>query len=66
VRREQAAPDSSRYEPATVTQTTHVEAAWVVLDIFAGVVGVAIDWATGRSRALDSRQHFVVLEGENG
>jgi len=54
------------YEPATVTLTTHVQAGWVVLDIFAGVVGVAIDSATGKWRAFDSRQHFVVLEAEDG
>ncbi|UCC82233.1 MAG: PEGA domain-containing protein [Gemmatimonadota bacterium] len=54
------------YEPSTVTLTTHVQAGWVVLDIFAGVVGVAIDAATGKWQAFDSRQQFVVLEAEDG
>jgi hypothetical protein len=54
------------YEPSTVTLTTHVQAGWVVLDIFAGVVGVAIDAATGKWKAFDSRQQFVVLEAEDG
>ena len=53
------------YESATVTLTTHVQAGWVVLDIFAGVVGVAVDAATGKWKAFDSRQHFVVLEAED-
>jgi hypothetical protein len=54
------------YEPSTVTLTTHVQAGWVVLDIFAGVVGVAIDAATGKWKAFDSRQQFVVLEADDG
>jgi hypothetical protein len=54
------------YEPTTVTLTTHVQAGWVVLDIFAGVLGVAIDAATGKWKAFDSRQQFVVLEAEDG
>jgi hypothetical protein len=54
------------YEPATVTLTTHVQAGFVVLDIFAGVLGVAVDAATGKWRAFDSRQQYVVLEAENG
>jgi hypothetical protein len=54
------------YEPASVTLTTHVQAGWVVLDIFAGVVGVAIDAATGKWKAFDSRQQYVVLEAEDG
>jgi predicted small secreted protein len=54
------------YEPANVTLTTHVQAGWVVLDIFAGVVGVAIDSATGKWKTFDSRQQFVVLEAEDG
>lgn len=54
------------YEPTTVTLTTHVQAGWVVLDVFAGVLGVAIDAATGKWQAFDSRQQFVVLEAEDG
>jgi hypothetical protein len=54
------------YEPSTVTLTTHVQPGWVVLDIFAGVVGVAIDAGTGKWRTFDSRQQFVVLEAEDG
>ncbi len=49
------------YEPVTVTLTSHVQAGWVVLDIFAGVVGVAIDAATGKWKAFDDRHQFVVL-----
>ena len=54
------------YEPSTVTLTTHVQAGWVVLDIFAGVLGVAVDAATGKWRTFDSRQQYVVLEAEDG
>lgn len=49
------------YEDATVTLTSHVQAGWVVLDIFAGVIGVAIDSATGKWRAFDDAQQHVVL-----
>ena len=49
------------YEDATFTLTTHVQAGWVVLDIFAGLIGVAIDAATGNWKAFDSGQHFVEL-----
>ncbi|UCC73941.1 MAG: PEGA domain-containing protein [Gemmatimonadota bacterium] len=54
------------YEPATVMLTTHVQPGWVVLDIFAGVVGVAIDSATGKWKTFDDRQQFVVLQEADG
>lgn len=50
------------YEDAVVSLTTHVQAGWVVLDILAGVIGVAIDAGTGEWKAFDSGQHFVTLQ----
>lgn len=49
------------YEDSTISLTTHVQPGWVVLDILAGVVGVAIDAATGEWKAFDSGRHFVTL-----
>lgn len=52
------------YEDSTVTLTSHVQAGWVVLDIFAGILGVAIDAATGKWKAFDEGQYFVELRAE--
>jgi hypothetical protein len=49
------------YEDATTSLTTHVQAGWVILDILAGVVGVAVDAATGKWKAFDSGDQFVQL-----
>jgi hypothetical protein len=49
------------YEDATASLGTHVQAGWVVLDILVGVIGVAIDAATGDWKAFDSGDHFVKL-----
>lgn len=49
------------YEDAVVSLTTHVQAGWVVLDILAGVIGVAIDAGTGEWKAFDSGRQFVTL-----
>ncbi len=54
------------YEDATVTLQSHVQAGWVVLDVFAGVVGVAIDAATGKWKAFDEGQYYVELEAAAG
>lgn len=52
------------YEDATVTLNSHVQAGWVVLDILAGVIGVAIDAATGGWKAFDEGQHYVTLKAK--
>ena len=50
------------YEDAIVSLTTHVQGGWVVLDILAGIIGVAIDAGTGEWKAFDSGEHFVTLQ----
>lgn len=52
------------FQDATVTLSSHVQAGWVVLDIFAGLLGVAIDAATGKWKAFDEGQYFVELNPE--
>lgn len=52
------------YKDVTANLGTHVQAGWVVLDIFAGVIGVAIDAATGNWKAFDEGQMFVELKKE--
>lgn len=52
------------YEDATISLTTHVQPGWVVLDILAGVIGVAIDAATGEWKTFDSGRHFVTLRSK--
>jgi hypothetical protein len=52
------------YEDATISLTTHVRPGWVVLDILAGVVGVAIDAATGEWKTFDSGRHFIELKSQ--
>jgi hypothetical protein len=49
------------YEPLTVALQTHVQAGWVVLDIFAGLIGIAVDAATGKWRAFNEQDHYVTL-----
>lgn len=49
------------FEDASATLNTHVSAGWVVLDIFAGVIGVAIDAATGDWKSFDEGQQYVEL-----
>ena len=49
------------YADVTTTLTTHVQAGWVVLDLLTGLIGVAIDAATGEWKAFDSGQHYVEL-----
>lgn len=49
-------------EDVTKQLTTHVGAGWVVLDIFGGVIGVAIDAATGNWKSFDDKQHFAELQ----
>ena len=53
------------YKDITVALTTHVQPGWVVLDILAGLVGVAVDAATGEWKAFDSGEQYVVLEPVN-
>lgn len=49
------------YQDVTTSLTTHVQAGWVVLDIMTGLIGVAVDAATGEWKAFDSGQHYVEL-----
>jgi len=49
------------FEDASMTLNSHVQAGWVVLDIFVGILGVAIDAATGDWKAFDPGQHYVEL-----
>lgn len=50
------------FEDATVTLNSHVRAGYVVLDILVGVIGVAIDAATGDWKAFDQDQYYVELK----
>jgi hypothetical protein len=50
------------FEDASVTLNSHVQPGWVVLDILAGILGVAIDAATGDWKAFDQGQHFIELK----
>jgi hypothetical protein len=50
------------YEDATITLATHVQAGWVVLDVLVGVLGVAVDAATGKWQTFDEAQQFVILK----
>ena len=49
-------------EDTVVPLETHVQAGWVVLDILTGLIGVAVDAATGEWRAFDDNNPFVRLE----
>lgn len=49
-------------EDITKQLTTHVGGGWVVLDIFAGLIGVAVDAATGNWKSFDDRQHYAELD----
>lgn len=42
----------SGYEDATVSLNTHAQAGWVVLDILAGMIGVAVDGGPARGKPL--------------
>jgi hypothetical protein len=53
------------YEDATFSLSTHVQGGWVVLDILAGIIGVAVDAGTGEWKAFDSGEHYVTLEERN-
>ncbi len=50
------------FKDANVSLTSHVQGGWVVLDILAGVIGVAVDAGTGKWKAFDSGSNFVKLE----
>jgi hypothetical protein len=50
------------YEPKTYTISNHVGAGWIILDVFAGLVGVIIDAATGAWYSLDQSNVDAVLE----
>lgn len=50
------------FEDASVTLNSHVQPGWVVLDILAGILGVAIDAATGDWKAFDQGQYFIELK----
>jgi hypothetical protein len=52
------------FEDATVTLNSHVRAGYVVLDILVGVIGVAIDAATGDWKAFDQGQYYVELKAK--
>lgn len=49
-------------EDVTKQLNTHVGAGWVILDIFGGVVGVAIDAATGNWKSFDDKQHYAEMD----
>jgi len=49
------------FEDATVSLDTHVQPGWVILDIFAGVIGIAVDAATGNWKAFNENERYVVL-----
>lgn len=49
---------------ATVVLSTHVQPGFVVLDVLAGIMGVAIDAATGDWRAFDQGEYYVELKSK--
>jgi hypothetical protein len=52
------------FQDATVTLNSHVQAGYVVLDILVGVIGVAVDAATGDWKAFDQGQYYVELKAK--
>lgn len=50
------------YKPRTYSIANHVGAGWIILDVFAGLVGVIIDAATGAWFSLDQRNVDAILE----
>lgn len=48
-------------EATTVILQTHTQAGWVVLDIFAGIIGVAVDAATGEWREFNDKTPYATL-----
>ena len=52
------------FEDATATLNSHVRVGYVVLDVLVGVIGVAVDAATGDWKAFDQGQYFVELKAK--
>jgi hypothetical protein len=52
------------FEDANVTLNSHVQAGYVVLDVVVGLLGVAVDAATGDWKAFDQGQYFVELKAK--
>ncbi len=48
-------------QDAVVPLETHVQAGFVVLDILAGVIGVAVDAATGEWKEFNDRTPYVQM-----
>jgi hypothetical protein len=50
------------YKPKTYTISNHIGPGWVILDVFAGLLGVIIDAATGAWYSLDQSNVDAILE----
>ena len=50
------------FESKSHTITNHVGAGWIILDVFAGLVGVIVDAATGAWYSLDQKNVNAILE----
>jgi len=50
------------YKPRAYSITNHVGAGWIIFDVFAGLVGVIIDAATGAWYSLDQKNVDAILE----
>ena len=50
------------FESKSHTITNHVGAGWIILDVFAGLVGVIVDAATGAWYSFDQKNVNAILE----
>jgi hypothetical protein len=52
------------YKPRTYSISNHIGPGWIILDVFAGLLGVIIDAATGAWYSLDQTNVDAILENQ--